>query len=140
MQCKLLSLTITLLLLQPALAAADISQPKACPSIEAIKAVGVNMATGPGILGWVAVNLKNTYDTPEEWSFLIYGISALDENEAITKANNSIASFSLYSGPNIDDNNEWGCIYTSQDENNGIALATTPPMSGPPEGMISRFR
>lgn len=144
MKSKLLTLSIALFLVQPAFAKSDVPQPQACPSVSAIKAVGVNLAIDTGMVGWAGANLSNTYNTPEEWSFLIFGISANDETDALAKANSAISTLTLVDGPSKTEK-EWGCIYSSQaSQSDGIpayvGIAVTPPMSGPPTSLLARFK
>ena len=115
MKCKFLLLPLTLFLAQSALATTVLPQPKACPSITAIKTIGVNKAQYYAIDGWVGTNV-NHYDTQEEWSFYIFvPRQTNDENDAIAKGNANIALLSAVHGPDGKDN-EWRCYYLNEQQ------------------------
>ena len=129
-----LSLLVTFALSQSAFAQ-TIDKPEACPSIDAIKAVGVNDA-GDSMLGWLAHNI-NHYNTKDKWLFGTL-VSATNKEDAIKEGNENIKQFSGVEGPQkIPDNtdNTWACIYTSSDPNI-FGLTITPV---PPNNWIAQF-
>lgn len=134
---------LALLLIHPAFAQAQSSQPKYCPGIEAIKAVPVTAAVDDGVAGWLAYNpVKNKYDTGEEWTFMMMLGGAHGEQDAIMKANTNMAMIEYVDGPkeNKETPVSWGCLYFSRNSDNGfLAYAVTPPYVGLPE-LARQFR
>ncbi|MBA3662375.1 MAG: DUF4949 domain-containing protein [Gammaproteobacteria bacterium] len=135
MKYKLITLSLTLFLTQPNWAVAP--SPTACPEVTAIKEIGARKAVKSSMMGWIAYNMKQSYNTPQQWTFSIAGIDAKSEEEAITKANYVISTLSLQEGPiRGHKQNEWGCLYVA---GSYFALATTPPDNSPPSMMLSRY-
>lgn len=108
-----------------ALAHADSStmQPEKCPSIAAIKAVGVDKLSPLDEKTWIASHAPDVYDTPEEWSFFML-TDGKNQAAALRKANRQIANMHLERGPDVGDN-DWECVYLGK--NKILGLAVTPP-------------
>lgn len=127
MKRKLLFISLSLILIQPALAVS--SRPERCPSVAAIAAVGVDTA-GQGTQVWMAFpSSPSNYDTKQAWSFGIF-VTAANKTEALEKARASIGQLSLADGPYHDDDNSddlWTCAYGSN-QPHVIAYAFTPPI------------
>jgi hypothetical protein len=104
-------------------------QPESCPAVGAIQAEGVNRAIKDNWFGWLALNLKNKFGTPQEWSFLVMvgrdGINT--EKEAIAKGNAAVAALSGVSGPRYQEGRKnWVCFYTANGTNQLSGWAVTP--------------
>jgi hypothetical protein len=136
MKFKPLSLMLALFLTQSAFAATQINQPEACPGINMLQSVGVNMAALNSEGGWTSVHLKNNYNTPETWSFIVVGIDAKNETEALTKANTSLTWLDYLGGPGeggIFGDGKWSCIYKADGKQLGyFAVAVTPALDSIP--------
>lgn len=125
MKYRLFSLSLSLLLLQPALAASS-DKPEKCPSVAAIAAIGVDDAS-LSMAGWVAFpSNSNYYDTREAWSFGII-VPASNKNEALQLARANLGSLSVMSDPvqTVTTNKGWSCYYKNQQDY--YAVAFTPP-------------
>lgn len=123
MQNKLLTFLITLFFIQPAFAT-TMNKPKTCPSVNALKTVGISSVSSAGRLGWIGYNTKNRYDTSEEWDFLLFGTYAKDEAEAIKNANALISFLHHIIGP-IQDHEGWVCTYATSKDSEPIGFAAT---------------
>ena len=108
-------------------------QKPACPSVAAIKSVGVNKAANQ-YLGWQAWNAEHRYDTEQSWSFIVVGLFTEPKNadEALQKYNSTLGSLKLvseatYSPPSsLSEKPYWSCVYRS-DDNKIHGIAATPP-------------
>lgn len=126
MKLKTAMISLALLATQASVAGSS-HEPAKCPSVAALQSVGVKMthqSTGsPRSLD--AYELKNRYDTDEEWTFLIGPFETEDQAEALSQANAAIARLELGGGPEVY-NNVWFCLYHGED---GVinAMTWTPP-------------
>src|SRR5436190_22101752 len=97
MKLKLTIASVIILFSAGTFAATVTPKPAKCPSISAIKSVGVNAArTFENI--WIAYQASNTYDTSDSWFFGV-STSATNANDAIVMGNQNINKLKLYSGP-----------------------------------------
>src|SRR3990167_1392305 len=110
MKNKVLSLMLALatVLSMPSFAFAD---KPVCPSIDAVKKVGLNVAR-PSLGGWFVMNLKNKYDTNIDWAFIIIAHKALDQAEAIKEGNAMLSLSTFAGGPTFNEKDKaWECGY-----------------------------
>ena len=100
MRFKLLSAALALLMTQSALAAKP-SQPPTCPTVDALKVVGVQTTSydGPAADRVLGVTLKNTYGTADEWTFVIGYFRDDVKSNVLEKANAAVATLELTQGP-----------------------------------------
>lgn len=141
MKFKLLSIAAIALFTHQVFAGNNAVEPTTCPSVSAISAAGVNVAIDSGIVGWVAMNTNNNFQTEQEWSFTLIGLAAKDESDALLQANKALSSLSLYEGPSKNEN-EWGCAYAGLENNEFryIGIAVTPPLKIFNTANILRFK
>jgi hypothetical protein len=102
-------------------------QPAVCPSISAIKPIGVSHTTVQLRTLWFAGRRDNTYDTENEWTFIEGNIPATDAVDAFQKAMVGLKTLFFASGPFYDNQtNRWVCLYAT---NGGYpAVALNPPL------------
>lgn len=126
MKFQVFSATLLLSLSQCVFAAP--SKPANCPSILALKAVGVSVLVQEQE-GWVGFMPSDNFATKEKWSFMMGAFKAKNQEEAKNKMINAISSFSLEKGPspfNFGGKDGWVCLY--KDKSGHIAQTMTPPM------------
>lgn len=106
-------------------------KPELCPTVAAIKSVGVQQAD-TSLLGWQVASDKNHFGTKELWQFvmIMVGDQSQSEEEVLAKANSKIGSLTLMSGPE-ENNRHWECTYMmpSEGDDHFIAIAATIPES-----------
>lgn len=135
MRSTLFKMSLSLLLIQSTFAANAPIPPIACPSLTAIKSGGFNLAEQNAMVGWAAVNTKNNYNTPQDWSFAIFVGQATDANDAIAKGNIAVNLLTDFDGPTKDKDgkDEWACLYASGNSSPGqqsyFAVAVTPAIA-----------
>jgi len=135
MKSQLAALFTSLLLSQTTLANHLQAKPERCPSITAIKATGVSMATKLGLgEAWVAVEPHHQYDTIDTWDFVaISDILANDESDALQQYNKALYQIEIMDGPEAThyiEEDKWACFYASSEETpNTVGIAATPPES-----------
>jgi hypothetical protein len=103
-------------------------KPANCPSISALKAVGVSVLVQEKE-GWVGFMPSDNFATKEKWSFMMGAFKAKNKEEAKNKMINAISSFSLEKGPfpfSFGGKDGWVCAY--KDKSGHIAQTMTPPM------------
>ena len=102
-------------------------EPNKCPSMESIKTVPWGKVADPfGELTWVVVKENSNFDTDTEWQFIISGIKAKDEKDALVKAAEILKSTRLKDGP-ITDKDRSACMYESDDQSL-LIITLAPPM------------
>jgi len=148
MKLKLITLSLSLLLFSHNALATQSTIPTSCPSVAAIKNVGVNSATYTPGLFWYAFNLTpNTYDTNIEWQ-LVVGLASDkkydSEADAIKAANMQISFLLLQSGPTQTNpsNGMWECDYEGRINDNEAVIAKTftSPVSMSTSALISGLK
>ena len=77
---------------------AAFAKPDSCPSISALKAVGVTQIVHDEGLWYGAVQSAK-YDTNDNWTFTIGQFEAKNEHEAKAQALNALSSLTLEQGP-----------------------------------------
>jgi len=112
------------------------TKPNACPSISAIKSVGINEARKEedGGAMWYSFIRKNSFGTNVEWEFILRGdFNTQKSSEAIKMANASLSSMNTISEPVLTEDNgkeAWACAYfpSSADQTHGylMGLALSP--------------
>jgi len=136
---KIVALLIVLVFTNSVLANSNIDNPKMCPSINAVKAKGVNNAIKNG-KNWAAYNQKDQYDTLDYWTWGVTSneiAHAKDKIDAILIANRSIYELSEVYGPYENGPYEIGfyCLYLIKNggfpPTNGDVwgFANTPPLN-----------
>lgn len=102
-------------------------QPAVCPSVAAIKPVGVSQNTRQISKLWFAGRRANKYGTADAWTFIIGDIPAIDNVDAFQKAMVGLKTIFLQTGPFYDMQwNRWVCLYATQ---GGLpAIAMNPPL------------
>lgn len=137
MKCKLLMAALTLIATQTAVAA--IADPFPCPTVAALKRVGVSstilLDNGP-TKEWAGLELKNQYNTGVDWSFIVVvrGLVGKDKNEILASTNSAISSLILEGGPYPfprgehpgNPENAYYCVYDSVNNSMEGAFAVTP--------------
>jgi hypothetical protein len=121
----LLSL-IVLINIHPAFAASSF-QPEQCPSVKALKAVGVHDAVMQQST-WIAFSTNN-FSTLEQWTFYFSSSQKIkDKDDAIKKGNENIGLLSLISGPDYQvEYDVWLCEYEYNGQKQAEGMAVTPP-------------
>ncbi|STY28339.1 hemin binding protein Hbp [Legionella wadsworthii] len=111
-------------------------KPNACPSVSALKAIGVSdMIKEDG--QWYGAVQSNNYNTTDKWTFVIGAFRATDESDAKQQALRAINSLSFLSGPeafNMDGQDSWICGY--KDRSGHTAATITPTMPFLHSGLI----
>ncbi|STX52657.1 hemin binding protein Hbp [Legionella busanensis] len=125
---KFLSLVLAFpLLISQSAFALTIDKPNACPTIEALSAIGVSNAEEYIKSAWITYRPSSSFGTANDWSFVVFIIEANSAAEAIAKTNSSLPSLSLVEGPVETKYKEWTCIYANNDQSL-MAFAVTPPV------------
>lgn len=95
---KLLLSTVALFMTQSSFAlSADV--PTTCPSVNAIRSVGVSIAEKYRDDIWMTFETRNNYGTENDWSFGMFAVTANSSNEAVDIANQQLSSLTYISGP-----------------------------------------
>ncbi len=107
-------------------------QPNVCPSVAAIKPIGVSHNTRRIAKLWFAGRRSNAYQTANLWTFIVGDIPAKDAVEAFQKAMFGLKTLSLQTGPFYDIQwNRWVCLYATE---GGLpAVAMNPPLDSSSE-------
>jgi hypothetical protein len=131
MKFKLISASLAVLFSSAVIAGNLPPKPNHCPSVSALKAVGVNAARTMDN-DWVAFQSGNRYNTNAEWWFGV-GAGATNAKDAVTQGNAAIGSLQQQGEmESFDDETSgagWACIYLS---NSAFAVAVTPTSTVPP--------
>jgi hypothetical protein len=102
-------------------------KPAACPSMSALKAVGINLVLKKYGVWYGGVKNAN-YATKENWTFVIGEFLAKNQDEARSKIIASLNSMTLFEGgPQpfiIQGKDSWLCAY--RDQSGHFASAVTP--------------
>jgi hypothetical protein len=142
MKYKLLTLAFTMLLTQSAFAIGTQNEPPACPSLSAIKSVGIHKVEKFG-RAWFGYNTDpDQYDTKVKWTFYVEFLGDFkNENEALIGANASLNLLTTVHGPEAMRENHWGCVYGETNNHNlPIAFAVTPPSSSDFMSALSKYK
>lgn len=126
MKYKVLTLTLAALLSQASIAATIHAKPNACPSLAAIKSIGLNNAVLTR-LGWLGYSI-NQFDTNAEWTFATFIDGNFDNPvQALKQGNKDLSLLKETEGP-VQGNgkDEWDCMYSGSGAD---AFAITPPIS-----------
>ncbi len=116
MKTKLLTISaLTLLCANIAYADSLPPKPEVCPSPATVKALGLNVPHQDPDGTWVVVRLNDTFGNKEDWTFMIAGITATDANDALEKANKSLAGLKLTEGPSPFWDIAWICHYSTDE-------------------------
>jgi len=86
--------------------------PERCPSVSAIKQVGLQIAIPIGD-SWAAGTYNQKYDTHEDWTFIFMDIKAASNAEAFARSNAALQSLVFQAGP-INSSTTWMCTYSDQ--------------------------
>lgn len=128
----------TLITATPLLAIAKPILPNRCPSVEAIKSVPVDKATGDWVFGALAyTSEKQKYDTLDDWLMVVVvGKDAESEPEAIVKGNEKLALTTQLVGQEKSGDGFY-CFYAYGEgrDDQGVGWA----VSGPFEELNARF-
>ena len=125
MKFKLLTTAITLLITQTALASP--ANPVPCPSVQALKSVGVSTVSyGNG--GWWGVRWNNDFNTKNSWSLFVGPLKVHGEDKVVGEANSQIskliyADSDMYEGLTL-------CEYKGPDGVGAQAISTALAPSG----------
>lgn len=102
-------------------------KPETCPTVAALKSVGVRHAY-TSMMGWQVASDESHFGTKEIWGFvmILIGDKSQHESEAIAKANSKISSLILANGPE-ESNHSWQCTYMmpSYGDDHFIGIAGT---------------
>jgi len=125
----LAGITALFLMLAQSTYAGTQAKPDKCPSVSALAAVGVSMTQqAPGYpTSWDGFELKNRFDTNDEWTFVIGEFKTEDQDEALLKANAAITRLAFSYGPELDNNRDWYCMYYGKG-GKIFGLTVTPPI------------
>jgi hypothetical protein len=114
---KLSALIFIAFFMQSAYSSDTNTRPATCPSVEAIQLATINFAANSARQGWLGLNLRNKYDTSEEWSFMVMLGYAENAQDAIEKANAAISQLKFVDGPIErdwhDNKPRWQCLYNA---------------------------
>jgi hypothetical protein len=109
--------------------AAPNPQPTSCPSLDALKNVGVTSTYQDNEGTWFALQWKNNFETANDWTFGVFVEEAKNVSEALAKGNAAISTIKDSIGPiNMSEQNNqpfWVCGYTDESET-PVAFAITP--------------
>jgi hypothetical protein len=125
MKLRVLNMILALSLSQFSFATSN-TQPENCPSVEALQTVGVTQVLQEEGLWYGAVQ-ANSYDTNDQWTFVIGAFRAKNENDAQKKAGRALNALTFQTGPepfDIDGQESWVCLYS---DNAGHQAATVTP-------------
>lgn len=104
------------------------SKKNQCPSVEAIKQVGLNDVRLLADSTWAAANLRNNYGTSFEWTFVLGSdykkVKNLDE--ARQRAMQELQTLTFESGPHYNEAGDAACIFNTNRIKGVIAI--TPPL------------
>ena len=134
MKGKLLSAALVILIAQTSLAVSR-NEPYTCPSVGAIKNIGISNISKDDDLPsneWIGVELSNRYGTNDYWTFAIGGFEGKDRSEILAKANAAIVTLTFEGGPYLSmrgEDTEWVCEYASKAGSAKLAVAITPPLN-----------
>lgn len=104
-------------------------KPNSCPSVSGLQAVGVSEVIKENGFWYGAVR-SNSYDTNDQWTFVIGAFRATNENNAKQQALRAVDSLIFDKGPmaiNIEGQDSWVCLY--KDSSGHSAATITPAMS-----------
>jgi hypothetical protein len=100
-------------------------QPKECPKVSAIQAIGVSRTVVQGNNGvWFAGRRNQPYHTPYRWTFIIGNIEASDANSAYLKAANGLSTLAFQLGP-FSSQEHWLCYYNTLEGYAALAIMPT---------------
>ena len=103
------------------------NKPSACPSVAAIKKIGLSGNIIQDNDGkWYAGRTSQNYETKEKWTFVIGGITAANKVDAMKKAKDALATLCYRSGPKKAPANKWLCLYDNN--KHYLSGAVTPPI------------
>jgi hypothetical protein len=127
-QKKLLMLATTaIVLLASPFAMARPPQPSVCPTVSAISTPGVSRNTIEIDQLWFAGRRHMTYQTGNEWTFVMGNIPAVNANDAFLKASDNLITLFLQAGPFFDyEWNRWVCLYATGAGYPAVAM--NPPL------------
>lgn len=123
----LMTLSFTLFLLFNDIAQAMVPppQPQICPSVAAIRSVGVSrtvvQASNNGL--WIAGRRNQQYGTADHWTFVLGNIVASNISDAYDKAVIGLTTLSFQLGPFLAQEH-WLCLYNTVE--GYMALAINP--------------
>ena len=127
---KLVAMTIALLFVQTNFAAHLQDEPNACPSLSALKSVGLQLVFRDTTWGWMGISDHQQYDTNVKWTFGIFIPGQVtDQQDALVKGTARLAQLDQVQGPlNMGEHNDnrWGCFYSGGEDN--VAIAFTPTL------------
>lgn len=136
MKYKLLTTALALIATQSAVAMSD---PFPCPTVYALKEVGVSSTMifdGGPTKEWSGIEKSNQYYTGVDWSFIITidGLIGKPKNEILARVNSEISNLILQGGPYPFRTEEhpshpekaYYCQYMNVGSSHGWALAVTP--------------
>lgn len=105
--------------------ASIIDKPAKCPSVEAVKAVGIGVQLKKTSHStWAIINHKQRYDTKDVWDFAQLEVTARDEEGAKAQAYKELMSLTRVYGPRFWDLEEiWLCDYYGYMGQHAIAFA-----------------
>lgn len=129
MKSKILFLSIALIFTQSTFASLIRSQVE-CPTIDAVKSVGLHQASSITNGYWFVSNIDK-FNTSEEWSFTMV-VTAESQEDAVVQGNEGLDLIAISSKQ---ENNQFTvCIYKGE-QNVPFAFAVTPPEQGIPSYM-----
>lgn len=97
MKFKIFSAILACSLSQTALATSS-NLPTTCPSVDAIKNVGVTSVSQKNNR-WIALEWKHLFETDYEWTFAVGDFKAKNPSEVLAQANAALSKLKFQSGP-----------------------------------------
>ncbi len=101
-------------------------KPEKCPSVDSIRQtsfIGAQKLTD----GTYAAVQLGTYDTKDNWAFVVVEIPAVSPHDAISQAKGALSSLSFLNGPGFfAQNNIWVCVYKVDADLPVVALTPIP--------------
>jgi len=121
---KFKALAVLMLLSTTALAATP-SKPQKCPDIGDLKNARFTVAKAVEESNlWIVSQADDRYGTKQKWHFVV-NIEALDESDALKKAEIALSTMKLVEGPAAVEK-DWMCYYRNGQHDATAVTSTTP--------------
>jgi hypothetical protein len=113
----------------PLLSAADGIEKIKCPSVQAIKSIGIDyvVAALDNPNNWAGAQKKHAFDTDIDWTFTIQAVIADSAESAHAQLTQGLSTLMLEQGPIINDNGTYYCSYRNE-MSSFTAFAVSPPL------------
>lgn len=128
MMLRVMNLVLALSLSQLSFATPN-TQVENCPSVQALQTVGVSQVHQEQGFWYGAVQ-TNSYDTNDQWTFIIGAFRAKNETDAQKEAEHALNSLSFQAGPesfDIDGQESWVCLYADKAGHQAATVTPTIP-------------